>query len=188
MLKKPNNTPVYNHSCYQPTNGINYQGCLYEFHFTPTERLQITYWMESFNTGLYSMADARRKSLAELMRLIGDSITGGAFGWYLERVRSAEPIPVDGCRYYGSGMCIANDECSACGCTYSFIDPTNMNQHANVTRGARILWNKAIRGNRFGHRMRAPPTNKQIEMKAVAQMGKRWYQRKSIQTVNQAQP
>ena len=41
ILKKPHTTPVYNHGRFIPTNGINYQGCLYEFLVIPTERLQI---------------------------------------------------------------------------------------------------------------------------------------------------
>ena len=119
------------------------------------------------------MAHGRRQNLFELVQLVGDTIAGGAFCWDMERVRSAEVLLVDACRYCGSISSIANYECSACGCAFPFIDRTNIDQDVDVTQSARILWNEAAHGDRFGHPNRIPLTDKQIEMKAFAKIGKR---------------
>ena len=79
ILKMPHTVQIYDHSRCIPANGVNYQGSLYDFPFAPKEKLQTTYWRESFNEDLYSMAHARRQNLIALVQLLGDTITVAAF-------------------------------------------------------------------------------------------------------------
>ena len=69
-------------------------------------------------------------------------------------------------------------------CSFAFVHPTNVDQHNDITRAVRVMWNEAPNGCEFGHPNRIPPTDEQLRIKTLCKMGLRLFQRKIACTVN----
>ena len=140
ILRRDHITLMFDCSRYIPTNGVNYDGLPQEFQFTPYESWEQTYWRLSQNRDLHCISHARKAHLLQLMIMLDDTCVGACFLWFLDRLRSNDPMPVGPCRHCGSVINLVNYVCPSCSCSYPFVDPTSWDQHEEITRAARFLW------------------------------------------------
>ena len=129
ILRRDHTTPMFDCSRNIPTNGVNYAGSPEEFPFTPHESLEQTYWRLSQDRDLHCIDHARKANSFQLMTMLDDTSVGSCFRWFLDRLRSNDPMPVGPCRHCGSVINLANYICQSCSCSYPFVDPTDLDQH-----------------------------------------------------------